>query len=373
MQKHPISDITSRIRNKVELSPSTKRLIAWGNACASKLHSTPLRTRSVDEDFERLVDEMDFIERHCGLVGRAVEGYRARMMEVFGLCDSIARFHRTLFDEGLFEDPGGHEEPFLPQKRSTEYAKAIALARASVDALTAHFAGNIAKRMNVLLVYISRAKLRVRRRNSALRELDHVLEKLDVLAITKASGTLTTRETQKTYSLERRSKVLRGEFDAQNDLLKTEMPRFLELAHECVAATVAWVVCVDCHAYELIWRCLLLLGPEFSFTEEEVMLSFFHARLAGSLVLPPSPGLGITGYKQVGLRKELTAQTPSRFCRALYDFRPQEATDLSFKQGDIIRILNDEGTWWKGELDGAEGSFPSTYVEYAHWGNSMKQ
>ncbi|KAG0209334.1 hypothetical protein BGX33_005676 [Mortierella sp. NVP41] len=51
---------------------------------------------------------------------------------------------------------------------------------------------------------------------------------------------------------------------------------------------------------------------------------------------------------------------------ALYDYKGEQPTDLSFRKGDRITVvkktesLND---WWTGKLNGREGSFPANYVQ----------
>lgn len=53
------------------------------------------------------------------------------------------------------------------------------------------------------------------------------------------------------------------------------------------------------------------------------------------------------------------------FVLAMHDFAPQQpnATCLSFRAGQVIRVLNrDTSGWWDGELDGQRGWFPSNYV-----------
>jgi len=51
--------------------------------------------------------------------------------------------------------------------------------------------------------------------------------------------------------------------------------------------------------------------------------------------------------------------------RALYDYEGESANDLSFREGDIISIIDksDPSGWWEGELNGATGFFPSNFVE----------
>lgn len=55
----------------------------------------------------------------------------------------------------------------------------------------------------------------------------------------------------------------------------------------------------------------------------------------------------------------------AEFVLAMHDFEPvaPNATCLSFKAGQVIRVLNRDPTgWWDGELDGRRGWFPSNYV-----------
>lgn len=55
-----------------------------------------------------------------------------------------------------------------------------------------------------------------------------------------------------------------------------------------------------------------------------------------------------------------------QFVTALYDFTGQNDGDLSFIEGDRIRVVKKtESTndWWKGEIRGVTGSFPANYVQ----------
>ncbi|KAK5642779.1 hypothetical protein RI129_008946 [Pyrocoelia pectoralis] len=56
------------------------------------------------------------------------------------------------------------------------------------------------------------------------------------------------------------------------------------------------------------------------------------------------------------------------YCCALYDYEGEGEEELTFEEGQIIKVLSkcahsvDDG-WWQGELDGQIGNFPSLVVE----------
>lgn len=71
---------------------------------------------------------------------------------------------------------------------------------------------------------------------------------------------------------------------------------------------------------------------------------------------PPPP-------KRIGSTKP-----PETFVVALYEFTGQGAGDLSFHEGDRIKVVKKTGTdqdWWLGELNGMQGSFPANYTKAA--------
>ena len=81
------------------------------------------------------------------------------------------------------------------------------------------------------------------------------------------------------------------------------------------------------------------------------------AAAAGKKKPPPPPP-----------KKGLAMRQPDEFVVAQYAFNGQGEGDLSFREGDRIRIVKKTATdqdWWVGELDGAKGSFPANYCRPA--------
>ncbi|XP_031692265.1 guanine nucleotide exchange factor VAV3 isoform X1 [Oncorhynchus kisutch] len=51
--------------------------------------------------------------------------------------------------------------------------------------------------------------------------------------------------------------------------------------------------------------------------------------------------------------------------KARYDFSSRDTRELSLQEGDVVKIYTKSGAngWWRGEVNGRVGWFPSTYVE----------
>ncbi|KAF3768646.1 hypothetical protein M406DRAFT_354952 [Cryphonectria parasitica EP155] len=98
--------------------------------------------------------------------------------------------------------------------------------------------------------------------------------------------------------------------------------------------------------------------------------------------IPPSPAATVASTFSQGSNNAVAAKKkpppppPKRipsgrleeFVIAQYDFAGQGAGDLSFREGDRIKIVKKTDTdqdWWTGELRGAKGSFPANYCKPA--------
>lgn len=64
--------------------------------------------------------------------------------------------------------------------------------------------------------------------------------------------------------------------------------------------------------------------------------------------------------------KRALSAKPEEWVVAIYAFSGQGDGDLSFKEGDRIKIVkktNTDQDWWVGELNGRKGSFPANYCK----------
>ena len=66
--------------------------------------------------------------------------------------------------------------------------------------------------------------------------------------------------------------------------------------------------------------------------------------------------------------KRIGSQGSGLFAVALYAFKGEGQGDLSFQEGDRIKVIKKTDStddWWEGELGGVKGSFPANYCKIA--------
>ena len=61
--------------------------------------------------------------------------------------------------------------------------------------------------------------------------------------------------------------------------------------------------------------------------------------------------------------KPFSGKKPNERAKVMFSYGPEYPDDLELCEGDIITILNKDGDWWEGEVNGKVGLFPSNFVE----------
>ncbi|KAG9690563.1 hypothetical protein KCU95_g10220, partial [Aureobasidium melanogenum] len=95
-------------------------------------------------------------------------------------------------------------------------------------------------------------------------------------------------------------------------------------------------------------------GSDYFSRERKASTSSGTFSVSGKKKPPPPPP------------KKRAQSFQGEFVTAMYDFAGQGSGDLSFREGDRIKVVKKTGStddWWEGELNGVLGSFPANYVK----------
>ncbi|TDH15683.1 hypothetical protein EPR50_G00011910 [Perca flavescens] len=83
----------------------------------------------------------------------------------------------------------------------------------------------------------------------------------------------------------------------------------------------------------------------------------------GSDSLPPLPAPPLSDCPPTPAPRQHKVSSKLQV-RALYSFHAEEKDELQFNAGDVIKVLErSDQAWWKGQLRGKTGLFPSSYTQ----------
>uniref|UniRef100_A0AAY4CYA6 Intersectin 2a n=1 Tax=Denticeps clupeoides TaxID=299321 RepID=A0AAY4CYA6_9TELE len=142
------------------------------------------------------------------------------------------------------------------------------------------------------------------------------------------------------------------------DLITTTLPFFSKCLSEIVQVTTANVATTTEQLSLTSGQLILVLAKnssgwwlgELQARGKKRQKGWFHS--SSVKVLGPCSG------------KSTPALQPICQVIAMYDYKAASEDEMSFSKGQLINVLNKDDTdWWKGELSGVTGLFPTNYVK----------
>lgn len=231
---------------------------------------------------------------------------------------------------------------------NSNYQNTIYLIRDNIIDPLDLFNTGIKIKIDQVLKMIDLIEIKINKRSLALNKYDDSYNLHEQLFLKQKSGdVLTTKKSQKLMYLDRKLDEYNSIYKEINKLLKTELIVFLELADDILDD----------------------LKSQIYYSHLMIIYQFQYHLQSFLLVVSPSNNENINlidNLSIINIRindlKNLKNDNSSK-CKALYDFNAVKNDDLSMKRNDLIKILDKNGLWWKGELNGRVGIFPSNYVE----------
>ncbi|EGW30702.1 uncharacterized protein SPAPADRAFT_141955 [Spathaspora passalidarum NRRL Y-27907] len=187
-------------------------------------------------------------------------------------------------------------------------------------------------------------------REFALLDYDKVYNDLETLIIKQEQGELTLKQNNQLFCLKRRLEENKLKYEDINQVLKRELPTFLELAKQIIAPVQAMTYYINLQfSYEIFNETKKLFPVE---SISDITSHFFTQN---------DPVM--ESIEKFSVLTKVNTDLKQQYVQAMFSFRAQESTDLSIRKGDRIKLLQEDGEWWKGELNGKIGNFPANYVK----------
>ncbi|KAG7193726.1 uncharacterized protein KQ657_000417 [Scheffersomyces spartinae] len=221
---------------------------------------------------------------------------------------------------------------------------------------------------------VNNIKTRCKLREASLYDYDIVFNEYEDLVIRLKTAPLSVKDSSKMFRLERKTEELRLVYQERNHSLKSELPHFFKLVDMIFKPLLEIFYYVHLTVTYQIHNNMNSLSDIFQITMDDLdfnqIITCYERDT--QTVQQSLNNLGIINFTENYLA-DLTSSVPSykeiqppdnnNYCQAIYNFNGVLAGDLKFKTNDMIKILNQSGSWWEGELNGEKGSFPSNYVK----------
>lgn len=316
---------------------------------------------TVDESFNDLENELNNEEKTIKSLIKYVKPFGQSMIQLLEISKEISDGFQDLIDpyNKLITEGNVDEHEYEAWNRIHEYKNVVKLINVEND--VKEVMNIIENKLEECLKIIKTIQKKISIRQYALLDYDKVYNNHESLLLKQEQGDLTLKQTNQLYSLKRKTEENKLKYDEINNILKIELPYFFKLMQliiEPIQVMVYFVYLI------YVYQTSSNLEPFYKITGDiKQLVDDFE--IQNKPIVAEIEKFSIINFQSQFLKDLLTTEnneTGSQYCHAIFNFQGQEKSDLSIQKGDTIKILEREGEWWKGELDGKVGYFPSNYV-----------
>lgn len=232
--------------------------------------------------------------------------------------------------------------------------------------------------LDQIISYIKIIYKKIKNRLYAMTDYDKIRNSYLNLLAKKKKTELKVKESQKFYSLERKLEEFEGKYNRINDLLKKELPFFFKLVESLMIPLQTIIYYVQLMIYYQFQKNSEVLLKLFYIDLENLISKDFNKNIISEFkkknkeFCQSVDKLSIINFRERfffdmidegEVKCNESKENINEYCEALYNFKSQDADEISIKCGDVIKIIEKTGNWWKGENRLKIGFFPSNYTK----------
>lgn len=365
---------------------------------------------TVDEEFEELNDRLIYIEKQLKKLSKYSLSYCSGILKVLSHTRDIGTLIQQLFDpyyslpnsikerleingtldshpESLFLSTSRwtiFQEEYDIWSNYTSYLECIKVIEPSIKNEIEILGSIIEARVTDILGLISFIKKHVKNRNYALLDYDKAYNTYETLHLKQQTSELSVKQSQQLYNLERKKGEYESLYTTSNDLLKKELPFFFKLVDSILQPLQLRTYYVQLLVSYQININLLSIQDIFHINLEDIKLDVNSMKLIEDFSAKNKVAsdllnlLSVVNFRDNFFTKlTLKPESPFKpdrvpiknfdpaykYCQAIFSYKGQQEGDISFKAGEVLKIIDNSGGWWKGQIDNEIGVFPGNYVK----------
>lgn len=336
----------------------------------------------MDEEFEALSDEFDKVNKNCTDILELLRSFTVLVHEIVRCLREITLWFHTLANATFVDTEDGSSEVETEAKMESRVRNYLAVLD-DLDLTLTNSLDTVPKcleeKIGHLLLYSEHISKHIRKRDLVLLDYDKYYDKHDGMSIMKVSHTFDVKQASAFSSLEKKLELFKQEYDKRNATLKLELPFYFVLVRNFMEYVLQYFFYVQLTITYQFNLNLLSLQKEFKIDKEAITKSNFYKLHVDKFVEENAiddPDLKIVTFHREYLNRLVERNDESnwknvavtnfdpffRYCKALYNYAAKERDDLELHVGDLVKVIEATGEWWKGELNGRRGRFPRNHV-----------
>ncbi|RCK60838.1 LAS seventeen-binding protein 3 [Candida viswanathii] len=314
---------------------------------------------TVDQEFNDLEQAVIDMDIQVKKMLKYIKVFAEGMPQILSSSTKIAEAFQNLMDpySNLKYDTHVLQGAFDTWTRITNYKHKIK--DVHVDIEVNDLTDTVIKKLEDLSAILKSVFKKTSIRQGALLDYDKVYNDHEALVLKQEQTELTLAQNNNLFALKRKLDEYKVKYDKLNTILKKELPIFIEYGREVIDMiqvyvyfahlTFCYQIAIQLQVRFPVEKDVNAIINEFTKKNEPIAEEIESL----SLICTQLPH---GGASQPSLPK------PTH-CVAMYDFDGKEDSDLPIKKGDVIALLDTDGDWWKGQVHGKIGYFPSSYVK----------
>ncbi|KAG7730857.1 hypothetical protein KL933_000652 [Ogataea haglerorum] len=322
-----------------------------------------------DPEFDRIVSEIKGLDKQFETFELSLQKQRNSMSRLLAHSISIGVCFRD-----ISQSEGGilNEQQLSMFDRSTQYVEQYKMLQPGMEEETKLFEERVGEHLKKVSKQIKNANKAIKERHYASMDYEKYQQEARKLA---DKPELSLKEHKRKFEVQKRLDEAKLKYDLLNNKLKMELPLFMLIIKQIMSQVFVMTYFATFTTFHNLYGTCASLSSEFKIdlealqydTDMENMRRSFAA--AQEHAVDSIEQLSVVNFHQISLNKlqmkVLETTAPAETCVAMFSFDASQPDDLSFREGDRIKILDRSNPgWWRGMKlsDGTTGIFPYNYV-----------
>ncbi|KAG7803817.1 hypothetical protein KL944_000686 [Ogataea haglerorum] len=258
----------------------------------------------------------------------------------------------------ISQSEGGilNEQQLSMFDRSTQYVEQYKMLQPGMEEETKLFEERVGEHLKKVSKQIKNANKAIKERHYASMDYEKYQQEARKLA---DKPELSLKEHKRKFEVQKRLDEAKLKYDLLNNKLKMELPLFMLIIKQIMSQVFVMTYFATFTTFHNLYGTCASLSSEFKIdlealqydTDMENMRRSFAA--AQEHAVDSIEQLSVVNFHQISLNKlqmkVLETTAPTETCVAMFSFDASQPDDLSFREGDRIKILDRSNPgWWRG-------------------------